>query len=136
MRKRGPVLGRVLRESALTGVGAVAYNSGVARWGRWKGPAVAQDRARDARVDDWDILDEAGAGAGPAAPGARPADASPPGVAGAAPAGLGAEPVERALSWGEVFRGTPLWVWLIGGSALFLLCAMFAIVMLIIGFTP
>ena len=88
-------------------------------------------------MDDWDLLDdEAGVGAAPTAPGAIPAAAGAPGLAEAAPAEPGAEPVERTLSWGEVFRGTPLWVWLIGGSAVFLLCAMFATVMLIIGFTP
>ena len=96
----------------------------------------------DAWVDEWGAEDDANAGRG-----TRSAEESPTPAAvtplssvadSAAPALTpeAGEPqsdeAQPELSWREMVRRTPLWVWLISTTALFGICAMFVTVMLII----
>ena len=82
----------------------------------------------DMRVDEWDEADD-GAAERKTPPANEPVAASPPATVGTEPATRDTAP---DLPWREVLRNTPLWVWLISTSALFGICAMFVVVMLLI----
>src|SRR5690349_13154799 len=84
--------------------------------------------ADDARVDDWDEADD-GAAKRATPPANEPVTASPAPAIDTETATLDTPP---DLPWREVLRNTPLWVWLISTSALFGICAMFVVVMLLI----
>ncbi len=90
---------------------------------------MPQDRAGErGRVDNWDEEDATPVQVAPVAhsrvAGSLAGGPAPP--RSAAP--------QAAISWCEMIRGTPLWIWLIGLVAAGGICMMFMTVMLIIGF--
>jgi hypothetical protein len=90
------------------------------------------DAGTDAWVDEWGAAED-----GNAERGVRSAEDRSEALAAIESPGTddpdAAEPAAQPeLSWREMMRRTPLWVWLISTTALFGICAMFVTVMLVI----
>ena len=103
---------------------------------------MPKDRPGSARVDAWDAGDEDEIA--PRAAAARRLPAAVPGAAAGPAAALPLAPADSAadsaadatapppLTWRQMFRGTPIWVWGISCLTIGSICAMFFTIMLLI----